>query len=97
MKRNKDSYNDTHEDDLTPEDILGALSKDEDIRSEIDKEFILEELSKKLTRRQAIILRLLFIDKTKQCEISKILGFSTSTISLEVRTIKKIIRDVLDK
>ncbi len=82
--------------DLKPEfnneEVLAALSKKSDTHSQLDVEFLVDELSSKLTLRQSIILRLKIFDGKSQVEISRLLGFSTPTISLEMKKIKTIIK-----
>ena len=77
--------------------ILDSLSSDEKVRASINLEFIIEELSKHLTRRQTIILRLLLLENISQVEISKMLGFSASTICLELKKIRRISKKILGK
>jgi DNA-directed RNA polymerase specialized sigma24 family protein len=63
--------------------------------SQVEIEFLIEELSKKLTSRQAMILRLKILDNISQIEISKILGFSEPTISIEMRKIRSVIKKLI--
>jgi len=77
--------------DTTKDEILQNLTVKNNIRTGLDLEFLVDELSKKLTPRQAIILRLRILDMKSQVDISKTLGFSAPTISLEMRKIKNIV------
>jgi|GEM_PF-5424773 len=81
--------------DLTAEDILSCLSKSGGIHEKMDLEFMVDEISKKLTRRQAIILRLLLIEEVTQTEVGKMLGFSAPTICLEMKKIREIITSII--
>ena len=80
---------------FTKEEILSCLSKESEIYSQIDLEFLVDELSKKLTRRQAIILRLMLIDDATQIEIAKLLGYSPPTICLEIKKVRNTIKNIL--
>ena len=59
------------------------------LRQDLNLSFLLDALSSKLTRRQAIILRLILLDyKITQVEIAKLLGYSTPTINMEMYKIR---------
>lgn len=91
-----EELNPTHEFNLAKESFFLKLSTSKnDTYSQIELEFLIEELSKKLTSRQAVILRLKLLDNISQVEISKILGFSTPTISLEMKKIRTIIKKII--
>lgn len=74
-------------------EILKILKEleDDSLRSKLELQFIIEELSKRLNRRQASILYLILIGETSQTKISKLLGYSTPTICLDIQKIKNII------
>ncbi len=57
---------------------------------DIELSFLIEQVSEKVTRRQALILRLLLMGITSQVAISKYLGFSASTINMDLKKIKEI-------
>ncbi len=75
--------------------VLDSLL-DESTQQDIELKFLVEAIADKLSRRQAIILRLIIMDrKMKQTEISKLLGYSTPTINLELQKIKEIVKKLL--
>jgi biotin operon repressor len=55
----------------------------------------LEVLAEKITRRQAIILRLIMMGVTSQVDIAKMLGYSFVTISVDIKKLRKIVQKVL--
>lgn len=77
-------------------EILDSLV-DETTINNLEFKFFLESLSSEITRRQAIILRLMLMGITHQIEIAKMLGYSFVTISVDVRKLRKIIRKILEK
>ena len=78
--------------DAQRKEIFLSLTSKSDLGSQMDLELLIGALSKKLTLRQAMILRLKILDGISQVEISKLLGFSTPTISLEMKKIKHMIK-----
>lgn len=71
--------------------IIDSLSVDV-TRNNLNLHFLLEALAPKLTRRQAIILRLILLDNNiTQSEIAKMLGYSAPTVSIEMGKIRKIV------
>lgn len=87
-----EANNDKASFDIQKRDIFASLTNKSDPCSHMDLELLIEALSKKLTLRQAMILRLKILDGISQVEISKLLGFSTPTISLEMKKIKNMIK-----
>jgi len=77
-------------------EILDTLIDESTIR-DLDFKFFLEALSAKITRRQAIILRLMLMGITSQVEIAKMLGFSFVTISVDIKKLRDIVRKVLSE
>jgi len=69
--------------------ILDSLL-DSSTKDNIEFSLLLDVLSNYLSRRQAIILRLMLIGTTSQSAIAKILGYSKPTICLEVKKIRKM-------
>jgi DNA-binding CsgD family transcriptional regulator len=61
---------------------------DESTSNEIELMLLIDILATRLTRRQALIVRLILLGVKSQVEISKILGFSTPTINLDMQKIK---------
>lgn len=91
-----EALNPTHAFRLARDSFFLKLSTSKnDAYSQMELEFLIEELSKKLTSRQAMILRLKLLDNVSQVEISHILGFSTPTISLEMQKIRAIIKKII--
>jgi len=75
-------------------EIIDSLL-DETSTKDVEFRFFLEALSSKITRRQAIILRLIMLGVTSQVDIAKLLGFSFVTISWDIKRIRKIITKLL--
>jgi len=75
-------------------EILDSLL-DESTMNDLEFKFFLDSLATKITRRQAIILRLMIMGITSQVEIAKLLGFSFVTISWDIKRIRKIIKKIL--
>jgi len=72
-------------------EILDALL-DETTLNDLEFRFFLDALAPLISRRQAIILRLMVMGITSQVEISKLLGYSFVTISVDVKKLRKIIK-----
>jgi len=72
-------------------DVDKILDKllDNSTKDNLDLRILLDVLSSYLSRRQAIILRLILMGTTSQVAISKILGFSAPTINLDMQEIRK--------
>lgn len=84
--------------DFSADDFLEFISKKNLIRENLDVEFLFEEISQTLTRRQTVIIRLLLLEKHSQARIGEMLGFSPSTVSLELKKIRtKIVKALRDK
>lgn len=75
-------------------EILDSLL-DESTMNDLEFKFFLDALATKISRRQAIIVRLMIMGITSQVEISKLLGYSFVTISLDIKKMRKIIRKIL--
>ena len=78
-----------HIQNLEIANILKQL-EDDTTREEIELRLIVEEIGNRLNRRQSSILYLILIGSS-QTEISKLLGYSISTICLEIKKIRKIV------
>jgi biotin operon repressor len=68
--------------------ILDSLL-DNSTKDNLELSLLLDVLSNYLTRRQAIILRLMLMGYKSQVAISKLLGFSAPTINLDIQEIRK--------
>lgn len=75
-------------------EILDTLL-DESTTRDLDFKFFLEALSAKVTRRQAIILRLMLMGVRSQVEIAKMLGYSFVTISVDIKKLREIVKKLL--
>jgi DNA-binding NarL/FixJ family response regulator len=69
------------------------LSVSANVRTDLDYEFMVEEVMKKLTSRQSYILIKVMEDKKLQ-EIAARLSISKSTVSLEISKIRKTLKNI---
>jgi len=69
------------------------LSVTANVRTDLDYEFMIEEVMKKLTPRQSYILIRVMEDVRLQ-DIAKRLNISKSTVSLEISKIRKTLKDI---
>ena len=77
-------------------EVLDSLI-DESTMDDLEFKFFLDALATKITRRQAIILRLMIMGITSQVEIAKMLGYSFVTISVDIKKLRMTIRKMLDQ
>jgi len=77
-------------------EILDQLL-DESTMHDLEFKFFLDALATKITRRQAIILRLMIMGVTSQVEIAKLLGYSFVTISVDIKKLRVIVRKMLGR
>jgi len=75
--------------------ILDSLV-DSSTKDQIELLLLVEKLSEKLDRRQALIVRLLLLDNS-QADIAKILGYSAPTISISIKKIRKALCDTIQE
>ena len=77
-------------------EILDSLL-DETTVHDLEFKFFLDALAPKVSRRQAVILRLMLMGVTSQVEISKLLGYSFVTISVDIKKLRRVIKKILEK
>lgn len=77
-------------------EILDSLI-DESTTDDIEFQFFLDALAPKITRRQAIILRLMIMGETSQVAIAKMLGYSFVTISVDIKKLRQTIQKMVEQ
>lgn len=77
-------------------EILDSLI-DNSSAEELDLHFLVEALAMKLTRRQALIVRLMLLGERSRKTMAQYLGCSAPMVSIEIYKIKKVVVKLLQE